>query len=316
LRPIDVAGAGPNSGPPATVVIVPAGLACAAVGTSSASAAKRSPRAHVARIAAYHIAHSGHGGQCSGELLMSGAAMDIVEKAIAAHGGLELWEGSKEIAVRVSSGGFAFATKLQGHAVRDVQAQISTHGQHVVLTPYPRGGMRGVLEESGAVRIETDDGALVEARENPRAAFSDLRHKLWWDRLDILYFATYAIWTYVSTPFVFVREDYLLELDPWMEGGERWRRLQVTFPEHVHTHSREQVFYFDEHGLIRRHDYTAEPIGDWAKAAHYCFEHRAFDGLMVPACRRVYPRRRDNRRRARPLLVWIEMPHAAVGAGV
>jgi hypothetical protein len=96
----------------------------------------------------------------------------------------------------------------------------------------------------------------------------------WWDRLDILYFAAYAVWTYVSTPFLFAREDYqVVELDPWVENGEHWRRLAVTFPEHVHTHSREQVFYIDANdGLIRRHDYTAEPIGGWAKAAHYCLE--------------------------------------------
>jgi hypothetical protein len=240
-------------------------------------------------------------------------AIDIVEQAIAAHGGLDLWESASEVSVRISSGGLAFASKLQGHAVRDVEARISTRGQHVILAPYPRPGQRGVLGQDGTVAIETDAGELVEARENARSAFQDLRHKLWWDRLDILYFATYAIWTYVSTPFVLVRDNYhLRELDPWEEGGEHWRRLAVTFPEHVHTHSREQVFYIDANGLILRHDYTAEPIGGWAKAAHYCLDHRSFDGLVVPTHRRVYPRKPNNKRRAGPLLVWIEVPNAAV----
>jgi hypothetical protein len=240
-------------------------------------------------------------------------AIELVEEAIAAHGGLQMWEGAGEVTVQLSSGGLAFASKLQGHAVRDVQARISTRGQHVIFAPYPAAGLRGVFEEDGRVRIETDAGELVEDRENARSAFQDLRHKLWWDRLDILYFATYAIWTYVSTPFVFAREDYrVTELDPWVENGERWRCLAVTFPEHVHTHSREQVFYLDTNGLIRRHDYTAEPIGGWAKAAHYCLDHRSFDGLIVPTRRRVYPRKRNNRRRAGPLLVWIEVPRATV----
>jgi hypothetical protein len=88
--------------------------------------------------------------------------------------------------------------------------------------------------------------------------------------------------------------------------------LAVTFPEHVHTHSREQVFYIDANdALIRRHDYTAEPIGGWAKAAHYSLDHQSFDGLVVPIRRRVYPRKPNNQRRARPLLVWIEVPRAA-----
>jgi hypothetical protein len=241
---------------------------------------------------------------------------ELVQQAIAAHGGFDLWESASEISVRVSSGGLAFATKLQGSAVRDVDARVSTRDQHVILSPYPQPGQRGVLEQDGTVRIETDAGDAVCVREGARSAFADVRHKLWWDKLDILYFATYAIWTYVSSPFVFAREGYeVSELQPWEENGERWRRLAVSFPESVHTHSRRQVFYLDSSGLIRRHDYTAEPIGRWARAAHYCLEHRAFDGLMVPTRRRVYPRKRDNRRRAGPLLVWIDVPGATVRTG-
>ncbi len=240
-------------------------------------------------------------------------AIEIAEQTIAAHGGRDLWQDASEVGVEISSGGLAVASKLQGHAVRAVQARISTEGQHVVFAPYPRPGQRGILEQGGRVRIETDEGGLVEARENARSAFADLRHKLWWDRLDILYFATCALWTYVSTPFVFARADYeLSEIDPWTEDGLRWRRLAVRFPDHVHTHSREQVFYVDDKGRIRRHDYTSEPIGGWARAAHYCFEHRSFDGLVIPTLRRVYPRRADNRPRARPLLVWIALPTATV----
>ncbi|MGP0101840.1 MAG: hypothetical protein ACLPUT_09520 [Solirubrobacteraceae bacterium] len=240
-------------------------------------------------------------------------AMEIVERAIVAHGGLELWQGAGEISAQLSSGGLAFASKRQGHAVRDVEARISTRGQHVTFTPYPTPGQRGVLDEDGSVRIETDAGELVEGREHARDAFRDLRHKLWWDRLDILYFGTYAMWTYISTPFVFARADYRVRaLDPWEENGERWQRIAVTFPEHVHTHSREQVFYIDAGGLIRRHDYTAEPIGGWARAAHYCLDHQSFDGFVLPTRRRVYPRKANNRRRAGPLLVWIEVPSAAV----
>jgi hypothetical protein len=239
--------------------------------------------------------------------------IDLAERTIAAHGGLARWEGASEIRAKVSSGGLAFASKLQGRAVRDVEAQVSTSAQRVVFEPYPEAGQRGVLEQDGMVRIETDAGELIEARENPRRAFTDLRHKLWWDRLDILYFGTYAMWTYISAPFVFTRDGYeLAELDPWEENGERWQRLAVSFPEHIHTHSREQVFYIDEDGLIRRHDYTAEPLGSWANAAHYCFDHQSFDGLVVPTRRRVYPRKRSNRRRAHPLLVWIDLAPATI----
>ncbi|HEV7584999.1 MAG TPA: hypothetical protein VGO14_04390 [Solirubrobacteraceae bacterium] len=232
----------------------------------------------------------------------------LAEETIAAHGGLSAWEGAGELAVQLSSGGFAFASKLQGHAVRGVRARVATRGQRVVFEPYRKAGERGVLEADGGVRIETATGRVLAARGRPRQAFGDLRHRLWWDRLDILYFGTYAMWTYLSAPFVFVREGYeLRELEPWEEQDEVWRRLSVTFPEDVHTHSREQVFYIDGAGLIRRHDYTAEPFGEWARAAHYCFDHSRFDGLLLPTRRLVYPRRADNTPRSHPRLVWIEI---------
>jgi hypothetical protein len=244
---------------------------------------------------------------------MTGAADELAERAIAAHGGAQLWSEASEISVQISSGGLAFASKFQGSAVRSVDARVSTEGQHVTFTPYPRAGQRGVFEADGSVRIESDAGEVLARREHARTRFADLRHKLWWDRLDILYFGCYAMWTYVSAPFVFTRDGYgLRELEPWRENDEEWRRLEVRFPDEVHTHCREQVFHIDSAGLIRRHDYTAEPIGGWAHAAHYCLDHEAYDGLVVPTHRRVFPLRRDGRPRARPRLVWIDVEGASV----
>ena len=245
--------------------------------------------------------------------MASAAVSELLDRAISAHGGLTRWREAAELRAQLSSGGFAFASKGQGRAVRGVEARVSTSAQEVVFERYPRPGERGVLEPGGTVRIETDSGELIERREQARDAFSDVRHKLWWDRLDILYFGTCAMWTYVSAPFVFAEPGYeLSELEPWDEHGERWQRLSVRFPEHIHTHCREQVFYIDERGLVRRHDYTAEPIGGWAHAAHYSFDHTDFDGITLAKRRLVYPRKRDNTTRAHPLLVWIDVPSATL----
>jgi hypothetical protein len=46
-----------------------------------------------------------------------------------------------------------------------------------------------------------------------------------------------------------------------VEDGHVWRVITVTFPAEIHTHSRRQVFYVGDDGLIRRHDYTAEEFG-------------------------------------------------------
>jgi hypothetical protein len=235
---------------------------------------------------------------------------ELVAQAIEAHGGSERFDAAREIVVRVSSGGFAFASKLQRGAVRRIEGRVATAGQRTVLSPYPETGRSGVFER-GAVRIESAAGAAVAERPDARSAFRGPRHALWWDRLDMLYFAGYALWTYLSLPFVLARPGYAArEIDPWDEDGRRWRRLAISFPADVHTHSREQVLYLDDDGLIARHDYTAEPFGSWAKAAHYTLERRAVDGLVIGVRRRAYPRRPDNRPRRAPLLVWIEIEDA------
>jgi len=112
----------------------------------------------------------------------------------------------------------------------------------------------------------------------------------------------------MATPFIFTNTGFDVSArDHWVEDGQVWRRLAVTFPADVHTHSRQQVFYVGDDGLIRRHDYTAEEFGSWAKSAHYWSDHATFDGMIVPRKRRVLLRRSDGRSLSHPLLVWIDV---------
>jgi hypothetical protein len=205
------------------------------------------------------------------------------------------------------SGGTAFLLRLGRRTIPPFEARVATRLPRVVITPFPEPGRRGIFE-ADRVAVESDSGETLSERREPRAAFRQVRRKLWWDDLDLLYFAGYALWNYVTAPFVFTRPGFELEeREPWVEDGERWRRLAVRFPPDVPTHSRDQDFYFDERGLLRRLDYTAEVFGGWAKAAHYCLDHDSFEGLVVPTRRRVFPRRRNNRPRPRPTLVWLDV---------
>jgi hypothetical protein len=235
------------------------------------------------------------------------AAQDLLDKVIEAHGGLARFQATREVALTIRSGGFAFVMRRQRASLPVFEVRATTSEPSLVISPYPQAGRRGRFEPS-RVWIESDDGALIAERENPRTAFRSLRRQFRWDDLDLLYFAGYATWNYVSAPFMFTRPGFeLTELDAWEEDGERWRRLRVLFPDDIPTHSAEQHFYFDEQGLLRRLDYTAEVFGNWAKAAHYCWDHKPFDGLVVPTRRKVFPRRRNNRSRSRPTLVWLQV---------
>jgi hypothetical protein len=232
----------------------------------------------------------------------------LLDQAIAAHGGMKLWRELSRLRVRFSAGGLLFVSKWKRHALHDIDGLIDlSRPPTAVLSPYPGPGQRGVFEPD-RVWVESENGTILKERRNPRESFRGLRRVLWWDRLDVLYFAGYALWNYLCAPFIFAEPGFVAEeIEPWDEENERWRRLRVTFPPTVPTHCQEQVFYFDARTLLRRLDYTPEVVGAWARAAHYCFDHKVFAGLMVPTRRRVVPRRPDDRARVGPTLVWIEV---------
>src|SRR3546814_14478541 len=69
-----------------------------------------------------------------------------------------------------------------------------------------------------------------------------------------------------------------------------------------------QTFYFDQSGLLRRHDYSVEIMGG-TTSANYATDHKAFDGLIFPTKRRVYAADADNR----PILDRIRSDERRVG---
>ncbi len=195
--------------------------------------------------------------------------------------------------------------KLDGQIAVDLHRPVSS------FSPFPQPGSRAVFDH-GAVRIETDDGELLEAREHPRELFfgrAGLRRNVRWDALDLTYFAGYAWWNYICAPFLFEEPGVVVEeIEPWRPAGaEPWRRLAVTFPPAIHTHSPKQVFYYDDDLRLRRHDYVADIVGRWAHAAHMCADHVEADGFVFPTRRWVRPIGLRNRALPGPTLVALRV---------
>lgn len=238
------------------------------------------------------------------------SAERLLERVIAAHGGNKRWGHAKALHVDVRCGGAALAARFQRKAYRRYRAVVDTRTPRVRFTPFK--GHHGVFTPE-RVWIETDQGTVVHERTHPRDYFPSWRRHILWDRLDVLYFGGYAMWNYLCTPFLWHAEGIqLVAGDPWREAGETWQSLKVRFPAGWPTHSPEQIFYIDDRGYIRRHDYTARVIGPYARAAHYSDDHREFGGLVFPTRRRVYPRRGDNRFLPFPTLIWIDIDHIDV----
>lgn len=243
--------------------------------------------------------------------------MTLLEEALAASGGLERWRSANQIRAQVSSGGLLIRTRAPGTKLADYEITVDVQEPRAVLDPFPRPGQRAVFEDRTA-RIETDAGEEVESRARPRELFSGLsglRRNLRWDALDLTYFAGYAMWNYLTTPYLLTREGIeLREGDAWEEDGAQWRRLEAIFPDSIDTHSREQTFYFDRKALLRRHDYTAEVVSRFARAAHLTEAHRESGGLVFPTRRRVVPKGPRNRPLPGPTLVSIELDEIEVSS--
>jgi len=240
--------------------------------------------------------------------------MSLVDEVVAAHGGRERWATATRLRAQIASGGLLLRTRVPRRKLAG-EIQVELHEPVSSFTPFPAPGSRGVFDH-GAVRVETVDGEVLESRDHPRELFfgrPGLRRNLRWDALDLCYFAGYAWWNYVCAPFLFEEPGVgVEEIEPWRAGSETWRRLAVTFSPEIHTHSPEQVFYFDAELRLRRHDYVAEIVGRWAHAAHMCADHVEADGLVFPTRRWVRPIGPGNRALPGPTLVALRLSEIEV----
>lgn len=241
--------------------------------------------------------------------------MSLLDEVLDAHGGLERWRAARRVGARVRSGGLLIRTRVPGNRFADYRVTTEVQRRHAVFDPFPEGGRRAVFEE-GAARIDANGGEQVESRHDPRPEFfgrPGLRRNLRWDALDATYFAGYAMWNYLTTPYLLTCDGVeAREGEPWSQDGETWRRLDVTFPPGLDTHSQRQTFYFDDRVLLRRHDYVAEVVGGWAHGAHYCADHVEAGGLVFPTRRWVRPIGPRNRSLPFPTMVWLRLSELAV----
>ncbi|MFJ8032035.1 hypothetical protein [Streptomyces sp. NPDC096032] len=211
---------------------------------------------------------------------------DLITAAIEAHGGLDRYDQYTSATAHFRLGGSLWRLKGREGILRHAAVRLDLHRQYASHYPFTAPDLRTSLTAE-RVAIETLDGAVRAERHNPRASFP-IGVRTPWDDLHVAYFAGYAMWTYLTSPFTFGSDGFkAVELPAVTEEGETWRRLHVTFPDHIATHCSEQVFYFGPDGLLRRHDYTPEVINAGA-AAHYPSAYREFDGIMVPTRRRVF----------------------------
>ena len=230
---------------------------------------------------------------------------DLLDLAVKAHGGLERWSKVKSVRVAASITGAIWFVKSKGDALKNVIMTVETKKERLVMD-FVGQDKRSIFEPARIV-IEKRDGTLIEARDNPEKSFEGQQQSTPWDDIHVAYFSGEALWTYLNTPFLYTQKGFATEeLSPIQVEGETWRRLKVTFPGSVKSHSREQISCFGPDGLLRRHDYTVDILGG-ATGLNYASEYHDVDGIIVPTKRRVYAYEGDYQLVKEPLLVAIDM---------
>lgn len=229
----------------------------------------------------------------------------LLALAIDAHGGMDRWNAFANLRAEVSIDGAIWRIKQQAGLLVDKVFEIRTHEQRLTISPFSAPDRRALFVPD-RIAIETPDGAIVESRDDPKAAFAAQTLETPWDKFHVAYFAGEALWTYLTSPFLYAYPGFeSQEIEPWRENGEQWRRLKVTFPDHIASHTKTQITHFGPDGLMRRHDYTVDILGG-SSGANYVSDYREFQGVRMPTKRRIYAYDQDMRKVPEPLLVSVD----------
>jgi hypothetical protein len=236
---------------------------------------------------------------------------DLLEFAIDAHGGLERWNHLSWIAADLSVKGAIWHVKGKPDFLNNIRIEAPLHAQR--LMTHLVGQNKRFIFTPSRVTLEDENGHLIEARNDPRSAFRGQSYETPWDDLHVAYFDSYALWTYLTIPFLYAHPTFVTEeLTPWQENGEEWRRLKAFFPLMIASHCQEQVSYFGPDGLLRRHEYVVDIMGG-ARGMNYAYDYRNVDGIMVPMRRRVHGFDDEKRKILDPVLVAIDIRRVAFG---
>jgi hypothetical protein len=230
----------------------------------------------------------------------------LVKTILDAHGGLERWSRFKSLSARLVQGGALWTLKGKAGVLDETTVTVDLKGEHASHHPFGDASRKSSFTP-GRVALLSAEGAVLEELTEPRASFAGHTLETPWTDLQLAYFAGCAMWTYLNMPFLLTWPGVeSKEIDPWTENGETWRRLAVTFPANIATHSTHQTLYVGDDGLLRRHDYDVEITGG-TQGAHYISEYVEVEGLKFPTKRRIFPRTPDGQSLPEPLVVSIDL---------
>jgi hypothetical protein len=230
---------------------------------------------------------------------------DLLNAVLDAHGGLRHWRTFNRVKATIVTGGGLWAIKGQPQDRLPRRMTVALDHEWASLRPFGADDQQTAFTPE-RVAIEKLDGSVVSERINPRESFEGHTFSTPWDPLQRAYFNGYALWTYLTTPFLLAMDGVKVgEIDAVEDHGQIWAGLQAEFPPEIASHSTRQEFYFGDDHLLRRHDYRVDVAGGFP-AVQYMAGVVAAEGITMPAKRRAYRADADGKAIPEQLMVAID----------
>jgi hypothetical protein len=221
---------------------------------------------------------------------------NLLEHVISAHGGRERWSQIGGLQVDATLHGSFWAVRGFSDKPFGETVTIDTRRELIRFSPWaqPEHDLMFRAEDDVVDLRATADDSVLETHSGIRSTYKGYDLTSPWKPLQVGYFIGYAMWNYLTTPFLFDHPGVATrEGESWTENGEVWHTLHVEFPSSIATHTAKQTFYFGEDGLLRRLDYDVD-VNVGVAVAHYVGGYRTFEGIQIPTRRRVHRRNADN----------------------
>jgi hypothetical protein len=203
----------------------------------------------------------------------------MIEKAFSRYGHHALWNKINYIVIDINS--------IDGLIPR-LKGIGKTFPQFGRVHIFPHELRTVFFDRSGTELGTFAAGTITLKDQTPikdyRTKFRGLAKFRRWNLADAIYFFGYAMITYSGVPFLL--EDKIQKESPWKDGF----RVDVKFLDGFHTHGKNQSFFFNQEGLLIRHDYHAEILGWFAHGSHFTSEFKELSGFPVACERQVYAR--------------------------
>ncbi len=216
---------------------------------------------------------------------------DLIERICLAHGGLDRWKMVESIELQLDIFGPILITRFKSPWLSNITANVFTDKPYVSIHNFPEEGHTGIFDGFQVYIFDQNDRIYSE-RNYSNAASLKSKPRLHWDHMDLIYFLGHALWSYSCSPYIFTQQGFECHQgdDLFNTDGSILSTLHVRYPGHIPAQSKQQVFYFDQKGLLCRNDYMAEASSPLAVGSQFCEAHKNFDGLVFPTRRTMFPR--------------------------